>query len=96
MARERMVTRTVTVSNIEVMCLDVVTAEVQVKNVKVNGEFTEFDKALKSVKKVYETETFKCVSVMAITTEEVLYGMSELEFIRMAKVLPPRTSTTEE
>ena len=96
MARERMVTRTVSVSNVEVMCLDVTTAEVQVKHYKMNGEYTDFATALKAVKKVHETDSFKCVNVMAITMEEVLYGMTELEFIRMAKVLPPRTGNKTE
>ena len=96
MARERMVTRTVSVSNVEVMCLDVTTAEVQVRHFKMNGEYTDFNTALKAVKKVHETDTFKCVSVMTITMEEVLYGMYELEFIRLAKVLPPRTGNKTE
>lgn len=96
MARERMVTRTVSVSNVEVMCVDTTTAEVEVHNYKLNGEYTDMASALKAVKKAYETDTFKCVTVMAITMEEVLYGMSELDFIRMAKVLPPRTGNKSE
>lgn len=96
MARERMVTRTVSVSNVQVMCLDTITAEVQVHNYKMNGEYTDFNQAIKAVKKVHETDTFKCVSVMSITMEEVLYGMSELDFIRLAKVLPPRTGNKAE
>lgn len=96
MARERMVTRTVSVSNVQVMCLDVTTAEVVVQNFKLTGEYTDFAQALKAVKKVHETDTFKCVNVMAITMEEVLYGMTELDFIRLAKVLPPRSGNKSE
>lgn len=96
MARERMVTRTVTVSNVEVMCLDVVTADVRTMNYKMNGEFTDYAAAIKAVKKIHETDTFKCVSVLSITMEEVLYGMSELDFIRLAKVLPPRSGNKTE
>ena len=96
MARERMVTRTVSVSNVQVMCLDVTTAEVVVQNFKLTGEYTDFAQALKAVKKAHETDTFKCVNVMAITMEEVLYGMTELDFIRLAKVLPPRSGNKSE
>lgn len=58
MARERMVTRTVTTTNCEVMCVNVITAEVQVKDYTLTGEQTK-ETALKQLKKLYETETEK-------------------------------------
>ena len=95
MARERMITRTVTTTNCEVMCVNVTTAEVQVKDYTLTGEQTK-ETALKQLKKLYETETEKIVTVNSVSLNETLYGMSELDFIKLAKVLPPRTKTEQE
>lgn len=95
MARERMVTRTVTTTTCEVMCVNVTTAEVKVKDYILTGEQTE-PTALKLLKKLYETETEKIVTVNSVSLNETLYGMSELDFIKLAKVLPPRTKTEQE
>ena len=91
MARQRMVTRTVDVTRAEVMTLDVTKAEVFTTVYEVNGIFKDDDSVLKAVKKIYETETYKCVAVTGVETTERLYGMLESEFIKIAKVLPPRT-----
>ena len=96
MARERMVTRTVVVTTVEVMCLDVTTAEVAIKPFEVSGTFTDKESALKVIKKHNETDTFKCVAVQEMTENEVLYGMSEIDFIKLAKVLPPRGTKAEQ
>ena len=93
MARERMVTRTVTLTVVDVMCLDVTNAQVQVETYELGGSFADFDSILKVVKKLYETDTFKCVAVQGANEKEVLYGMSEQEFITLAKILPPRSKT---
>lgn len=95
MARERMVTRTVTTTNCEVMSVNVTTAEVQVKDYTLTGEHTK-ETALKQLKKLYETETEKIVTVNSVSLKETLYGMSELDFIKLAKVLPPRTKSEQE
>ena len=96
MARERMVTRTVSLTVAEVMCLEVTNAEVTVKTIELGGTFADNGAILKAVKKLHETDTFKCVAVQTVTEKEVLYGMSEQEFISLAKVLPPRTKTEAE
>lgn len=96
MARERMVTRTVEVSTVGVMCLDVVSCEVSVKNFELSGAYDDFNVALKAVRKEHETEVFKCVAVQHITVNEVLYGMKEIDFIRMARVLDPKTRKIEQ
>ena len=87
MARERVVTRTVMVTNCEVMCVDVLTAQVAINNYKITGTFTTKEGALKVIKKQYETDTFKCVSVQEMTEQEVIYGMKEVDFIRLAKIM---------
>lgn len=96
MARERMVTRTVIVTEVKVMCVDVTTAQVATNTYELSGSFTDTATALKSIKKAYETDTVKCVSVQEMNEKELLYGMSELDFIKLAKVLPPRGTKSEQ
>lgn len=95
MARQRMVTRTVTITYCEMMCLNVDTAEVQVLTVALTGKITDKKTALKVYKKQAETETFKPVTCNSMTTEDVLYGMTEEQFLEHAKKLPPRKGTDD-
>ena len=48
MARERMVTRTVTETVAEIMCLNVVTCEVSISTFTYAGEFSSSEELLKS------------------------------------------------
>lgn len=96
MARVRMVTRTVVVTVAEVMCVDVTTAQVQINELELSGSFSDNETLLKAIKKLYENDSFKCVAIQEVTEKEVLYGMEEIEFIKLAKVLPPRTKTDTE
>ena len=89
MSRERMITRTVEITTAEIMCLDVVTAEVVTKRCDISGVFTD-EELLKAIKKICETDTFKVVHVVSQKTSELLYGMPESKFIELAEILPPR------
>ena len=95
MARERMVTRTVLLTTAEVMCVNVDTANVVVNSYELSGTFSDMDSVLKQLRKTYETENFKLVTIQNLTEREVLYGMSEVEFIKLAKELPPRNKYSE-
>ena len=90
MARERMVTRTVELTVATVMCLNTITAQVETVAYEIGGGLTDEKAILKAVKKLHETDTFKCVSVVSVSVNEILYGMPESEFIKYATVLPPR------
>ena len=90
MARERMVTRTVELSVCEVMCMNTKTAEVTICTFEIGGGLTDEKALLKAVKKLYETDTFKCVAISKVTQKEILYGMPESRFIELATILPPR------
>ena len=90
MARERMVTRTVELSVCEVMCMDTTTAEVKINTYEIGGGLTDENALLKAIKRLYETDSFKCVAISKVTTREVLYGMPESKFIELATILPPR------
>ena len=92
MAREKMVTRTLTITTLEVMTVDITTATTGTARFDIVGDHT-FDTALKAVKELYETEITKIVTITDLVLNDYLYGMPESEFIKMAKILPPRTTT---
>lgn len=95
MARKRIVTRTVMQTSAQVMTLDVTTAEVQVRPYDIGGQYTD-EELLKKLQKLFQTDTLKLVHIESQTCNEVLLRMNEEDFIRLAKVLPPRTTNKEE
>lgn len=95
MARKRMVTRTVEQTTAQVMTLDVTTAEVQVCTYNIGGKYSDED-LLKKLQKLFQTDTFKLVHIETQRTEELLLGMPEDEFIRLAQVLPARNKSERE
>ena len=90
MARERMVTRTVTETKVDVMVVNTETCEVTIRNYGLTYQPDE-KIALKYVQKRFDTDVEKHVSIQGFKQVEILYGMTEQEFIQIAKVLPPRT-----
>lgn len=97
MAREKMITRTITETTARIMCLDVKSAEVTINEFKIGGEWSaKPSKLLEILQEIYNTTTFKLVNIENISEEEVLLGMSLEDFIRYAKVLPPRTKAEVE
>lgn len=95
MARKRMITRTVMQTTAEVMTLDVTTAEVQVQSYDIGGQYTD-EELLKNLQNLFQTGTLKLVHIESQDCKELLLGMDEEDFIRLAKVLPSRNSTKEE
>ena len=92
MARVRMVTRTITETKVEVMVCNIETASVDTEVYTLCGEFTEDKDILKYLEKNYARENVKFVAVSGKQTTEQLYGIEETEFIKLARVLPPRTT----
>ena len=92
MARERMVTRTITTTTYKVMTVNTETCEVQILPYTTSEDFIDTEKALKYLRKHNETDTLKLVKIDTIETNERLYGMTETEFVKLAKLLPPRGS----
>lgn len=91
MARVRMITRTINVTTIEAMCVDTSTTEVSIKELELTGEtFTE-EKALKAIKKEYETDTLKVVTIQNMKVHEEMYGLKEIDFLKVAQKLDPAT-----
>lgn len=90
MAREPMVTRTITATKIVALCLNIETAEPFNKEVTISGTFKDEKAMMKAAEKLLNTETEKAVHIVSSEEIETLYGMTEQEFIQKAKVLPPR------
>ena len=96
MGRIPMVTRTITTTEVNVMCLNVQTGEPVNQVVTVNRTYKNNEELLKKVKPLIETDTVKVVHIVGTNEIETLYGMTEQEFIQYAKVLPPRNGAETE
>ena len=93
MAREKMVTRTFTVSQFTVMSVNIATSAVETKSYTIPGDFDE-KTALKHIVESCDDSNIKPVAIIGeITKTEELYGMTEREFIAAAHKLPPRKVT---
>ena len=90
MARERMITRTVTATVVTVMGVEVSTAKAFTEDVVLTGIFKDKADMLKAIKKSDSGDKVYA-AVVSTRTEETLYGMSETEFMKYAKALPPRS-----
>lgn len=92
MARIPMITRTLTATICEVLCVDVEAGDTIVETVKVPRTFKNNEALMKALRPLVETEQIKPVHIQSKTVKETLYGMTEAEFMEHAKVLPPRTT----
>ena len=84
MARQRMVTRTITFQETEVMCLNIETANAYVCT------FTTASPApltIDQLKARYDTKTVKLVSIVSNRQSEQVYGMSEDEFMEHSHII---------
>ena len=96
MSRIPMVTRTITTTKVNVMCLDINAGEPCNREVTVSRTYNDDESLLKVVKPLIETDTIKPVHIVDKEVIETLYGMTEQEFIEHAKILPPRNHDSVE
>ena len=96
MARKPMVTRTITTTKANVLCMDIQTAEPFNKVVTLPRTYKDDKTLMKKVQEVVETDTVKAVHIVDKEEVETLYGMTEQEFIQKAVVLDPETRRPEE
>ena len=95
MARKPQVTRTMTTTKVAVLCLNVDEGEPFNEVVTLPRTYKDDKAILKEVRKIIDTDSVKAVHISAVKVEETLYGMDEDEFIRHAKILPPRKPANE-
>lgn len=91
MARKPMVTRTIVTTKVNVLCLDIKSAEPFNKVVILPRTYKDDKKLLKKVEEVVNTGEVKAVHVVYKEEIETLYGMTEQDFITNATVLDPAT-----
>ena len=93
MARERMVTRTIVSVNYSVMVADVSSNTLETIVISIPSGDTMRDKEREKAIKASIPVGKLFVTITAETVTETLYGMSESDFMKHAKVLPPRTKS---
>ena len=91
MARKPMVTRTIVTTKVNVLCLDIQSAEPFNKVVILPRTYKDDKKLLKKVEEVVNTESIKAVHIVDKVEVETLYGMEEQDFINNAEILDPET-----
>ena len=91
MARKPMVTRTIVTTKVNVLCLNINSAEPFNKVVTLPRTYKDDKKLLKKVEEVVNTDEVKAVHVVDKEEVETLYGMTEQDFITNATVLDPST-----
>ena len=96
MARKRMVTRTERFESVTAMTVnldDRTTGEI---TCQITGKFKTQEDLLKLVKKTADTEKLKVVAIITHETVEQLMGMTEEEFIELARYIEKPVQNTEE
>ena len=90
--RARKVTRTIKATEVTLMAVEVLTAEVQNVPIKLSHEFKTGDDIMKYINKHPELlpDGVKAVAVVDFMVTEQLYGMDEQKFIEQAEILPSR------
>ena len=100
MARQRYITRTIITREVKFKAFNMSTATVENMTITfgVNIDIKADADGINTINKKLQADGIKATAVMidSITDNETLYGMLEEDFIKVAKVLPPRTATTEE
>lgn len=96
MARERMITRTVCNGVFDVMTVNPETKEVTNYEISVPSYNSLNEKQVLNIIIAELPAPLVHVTHTLVRTEEVLYGMPEVDFMKYAKVLPPRTKSENE
>ena len=86
-----MVTRTIVTTKVNVLCLDIQSAEPFNKVVSLPRTYKDEKKLLKKVEEVVNTDKIKAVHIVDKSEVETLYGMTEQDFIDSATILDPAT-----
>lgn len=94
--RKPMVTRTMKTMKVNVLCLNIETAEPFNSEVVLPRVITDQKKLMDKVHELVDNEQVKAVHIVDTETVETLYGMTEEDFIQMAEILPPRGTDAEE
>lgn len=95
MARPQMVTRTFQTTKVKLLAVTVSTEKTEIVELVLPRTYKDNKEILKAVEKSNENPDVKYVHVVSTEVEETLYGMLESDFIKHAKILPPRSAKEE-
>lgn len=96
MARKPMVTRKIKFTIVNVLCLNVETAEPFNRVVKLPGHYNNELKLRKVIDKKINSDTEKAAHIVDVTHETKLLGMTEEDFMAYAKPLTDDRKIIEE
>lgn len=91
MARAPMVSRTITTTKVNALCMDMTNTEPFNKTVILPRTYKDKAKLAKALTAVINDENTRFVDAVFTEEVETLYGMSEQDFIDNAKVLDKET-----
>ena len=94
--RTPMITRTIVATKATLLCVDIADQSTFQKEVTLPRTYKDAKALMKAAVAVVDDDNTKVVSIVSSETFETLYGMTELDFIQYAKVLPPRVKVDEE
>lgn len=90
--RKPMVTRTMPVSKVTALVVDLNTKQTAEKELTISGKYSG-EKLDKAVKAVVDDQNTKFVSVLSVETNDILYGMDEQKFIDNAEVITRKSDS---
>ena len=90
MKKEKMITRTLIFTDVDIVVFDSTTMTGAKKVVSVVGNLKTDKEAIKAVSATCVPDGVVIVSAKVVGHSSKLYGMTENEFYRLAEVLPPR------
>lgn len=97
--RKPMVTRTITSTNVTLLCVNTDTKTVEEKTVSLPRTYADEKAVMKFVDKnllTLDLGALKPVSMISKTEVEMLYKMDEAEFIRLATPCDPKTANEDD
>ena len=96
MAKPKMITRTITTTVMDILCLDVESGEPCNRSFTIAGELKKEKDAIKyAAKKLADTEpNIHPVHVVNESHIDTLYGMTEADFIAHSVIMPSKEKRT--
>lgn len=92
MAKKPMITRTIQTTEVTVLCMNIPQGEPFNKDVTLPRTYKDNTAMLKAAAAIIDTEAVKAVHVVRSEVKETLYGMTEVDFIANAVILPARSN----
>lgn len=86
MKKEKLITRTMSITVATAMLVDITTQAVTTKSFDLIGRHTK-ESALMTLKQIVDTDTVKIVCVTDLSTVEEIRGMTEIDFYVHSKVI---------